>query len=120
MGFQTRGKLEAVFDARQVTERFRVREFALELTENPSYPQFVMFQLTGDRCEKLDDFALGDEVEVEFSIRGRKWTSPQDEVKYFNSLDAWEIRGAQGSENSIEEPPPPSEPPPGSDQDVPF
>ena len=35
----------------------RVREFALELAENPNYPQFIMFQLTGDRCEKLDDFS---------------------------------------------------------------
>ena len=30
-----------------------------------------------------------------FNIRGREWTSPQGEVKYFNSLDAWRVEKAQ-------------------------
>ena len=30
-------------------------------------------------------------MEVSFNLRGREWTSPQGEVKYFNSLDAWRI-----------------------------
>ncbi|MEY5040956.1 MAG: hypothetical protein RLZZ414_495, partial [Bacteroidota bacterium] len=28
---------------------------------------------------------------VHFNLRGREWTSPQNEVKYFNSLEAWRI-----------------------------
>jgi len=28
---------------------------------------------------------------VSFNLRGREWTSPQGEVKYFNTLDAWRI-----------------------------
>jgi len=24
-------------------------------------------------------------------LRGREWTSPQGEVKYFNTLDAWRV-----------------------------
>ncbi len=31
-------------------------------------------------------------VEVFFNLRGREWTSPQNEVKYFNTLDAWKIQ----------------------------
>ena len=50
-----------------------------------------MFQLTGDRCENLDGFSVGDEVRVEFQLRGREWQSPQGETKYFNSLDTWKI-----------------------------
>jgi hypothetical protein len=34
---------------------------------------------------------VNDTIEVSFNIRGREWTSPQGEVKYFNSLDAWRI-----------------------------
>jgi hypothetical protein len=33
----------------------------------------------------------GEQIEVSFNLRGREWTSPQGEVKYFNSLDAWRI-----------------------------
>ncbi len=90
------GRIHATFDTQQVTERFRKREFVVELADNPRYPQFVMFQLTGDRCEQLEGFSVGDEVRVEFSLRGREWKSPQGELKYFNSLDVWTLERAGG------------------------
>ncbi len=104
-------------DTNQVTERFRKREFVLELADNPQYPQFVMFQLTGNRCESIESFKVGDEVRVDFSLRGREWKSPQGEIRYFNSLDVWSVDQASGP--SGEEPPLPDGPPPGFD-DVPF
>ena len=120
MGFQTRGKIHAISETQQVTERFRKREFVLELADNPRYPQYVQFQLTGDRCEQLDGYAVGDAVRVEFSLRGREWTSPSGDVKYFNSLDVWTLeRASAGDGFADDEPPLPDEPPPGFD-DVPF
>ena len=119
MGLEANGKIYALFDTQQVTERFRKREFVVELADNPRFPQFVLFQLTGDRCEDLDKFEVGDEVRVEFSLRGREWKSPKGEIKYFNSLDVWTIQHAGGAGRardvfSDDEPPPPS------DADVPF
>src|SRR5690606_35379592 len=35
MGFEVSGKLHAIFDTQQVTERFRKREFVLELGDKP-------------------------------------------------------------------------------------
>ena len=121
MGMEVSGKIHQIYEAKQVTERFRKREFVLELADNPRYPQFVLFQLSGDRCESLDGFGVGDEVQVEFSLRGREWTSPQGEVKYFNSLDVWTIaRPSAGAEDPFgDDPPPPSEPPPDFDE-TPF
>jgi len=120
MGFEISGKVHAINDAQQVTERFRKREFVLELSDNPRFPQFVQFQLTGDRCENLDGFAVGDEVQVEFSLRGREWKSPRGEVKYFNSLDVWAIQRGAGASGGYDEPPAPDGPPPGLDEDIPF
>ncbi|MGR8921616.1 MAG: DUF3127 domain-containing protein [Gammaproteobacteria bacterium] len=116
MGYQVTGRLHAIFDTKQVTERFQKREFVLETSDNPNYPQYVQFQLTGDRVDGIDSFSVGDSVQVEFSLRGREWTSPQGDVKYFNSLDVWAIepQGAAGG------PPPDDEPPPIGDDDVPF
>ena len=91
--------------------RFRKREFVLELDGTSRYPQYVMFQLTGDRCEALDGFDTGHEVAVEFSLRGREWTSPSGEVRYFNSLDVWKIQARGDAQPRDEEPPPPDEPP---------
>jgi hypothetical protein len=116
MGFEISGKIHVINEAQQITERFRKREFVLELAENPRYPQYVQFQLTGDRCENLDGFSVGDEVTLEFSLRGREWKSPKGEIKYFNSLDVWDLHrsGPAG-----EEPPLPDGPPPGMDDDLP-
>ncbi|MFP8879755.1 MAG: DUF3127 domain-containing protein, partial [Myxococcota bacterium] len=104
-------------------ERFRKREFVVELSDNPRFPQFVQFQLTGDRCESLDGLNVGDEVRIEFSLRGREWTSPQGQVKYFNSLDVWtidRIGASAGAGNRDEEPPLPDGPPPGMEDDIGF
>ena len=123
MNMQVQGKLHATFPAEQVTQRFRKREFVVELDGSSRYPQYVLFQLTGDRCESLDGFSDGEEVRVEFSLRGREWTSPKGDVRYFNSLEVWQLDrlgdAAGGSDEagagSADEPPPPSD-----DDDIPF
>lgn len=126
MNMQVQGKIHASFDAAQVTERFRKREFVLELEGGSRYPQYVMFQLTGDRCEALDGFSVGQEVKVEFSLRGREWTSPKGEVRYFTSLETWSLE-AVGAGSATDDPgfdagdPGFGEPPPPSDDDeIPF
>lgn len=95
MGIETTGKLHTIFEIKQVSERFTKREFVIELADNPKYPQVVLFQLTGDRCSQLDGMQVGDEVRIEFSLRGREWKSPSGDVKYFNSLDVWKIEPAR-------------------------
>ena len=124
MNMQTQGKIHTTKEAEQVTQRFRKREFVLELEGGSKYPQYVMFQLTGDRCEALDGFNKGDEVKVEFSLRGREWTSPKGEVRYFNSLEVWQLErvgDAAGTGATAPEPGSGVEPPPPSDDDeIPF
>ncbi len=122
MGMEAKGKIHALFETQQKTERFRLREFVLELADNPRYPQYVQFQLTGDRCESLDGFSVGDEVRVEFSLRGREWNSPKGEVRYFNSLDVWTIDGlsAGAGSGASDVDPFSQEPPPPGDDDIPF
>jgi hypothetical protein len=119
MGIEVTGRLHAIFDTKQVTERFSKREFVVEMSDNPKYPQLVLFQLTGNRCENLDGLNVGDDVRVEFSLRGREWKSPQGETKYFNSLDVWTIERASSAGRGDDEPPPPDEPPPDY-EDLPF
>src|SRR3990167_9309629 len=100
MGIETTGKLHTIFDTKQVSERFTKREFVVELADNPKYQQTVLFQLSGDRCSQLDNMRVGDEVRIEFSLRGREWRSPSGEIKYFNSLDVWKIEPARAASHS--------------------
>ena len=94
VGFKATGTLHIINETQQVSARFQKREFVVTLADNPRYPQTVQFQLTGNRCDALDGFKVGDEVEVDFSLRGREWTSPKGDVKYFNSLDVWTVERA--------------------------
>jgi single-stranded DNA-binding protein len=132
MNMQVQGRIHTAFPAAQVTERFKKREFVLELEAASRYPQLVLFQLTGDRCAALDDFGAGDTVSVEFSLRGREWKSPKGETRYFNSLEVWSIERAGdepargpggGSEGGSGRRPQRAEdePPPHTDDDqIPF
>jgi hypothetical protein len=104
------GIIKVKGEEQQVSEKFKKRD--LILTDNSSqYPQHISFQLTQDKCSLIDAYKVGDEVKVYFNLRGREWTSPQGEVKYFNTLEAWRLEGgskggsapaaAQSSNNSI-------------------
>lgn len=90
------GILKVKNEAQQVSEKFKKREFVL--TDNSSqYPQHISFQLTQDKCNLIDQYKVGTEIKVHFNLRGREWTSPQGEVKYFNTLEAWRIEGGANS-----------------------
>ena len=88
--YQLSGIVKVLNDTQQVTDTFQKREFVV--TEaSTQYPQDILFQAVQGNCDKLNDINVGDQVTVSFNLRGREWTSPQGEVKYFNSLDAWNI-----------------------------
>lgn len=88
-------KLLEKSDEMQVSPTFRKREFVVEFAENPQYPEFVKFELIQDKCSLLDPIQPGQEIDVHFNLKGRKWTDPKGEVKYFNSLQAWKIERTQ-------------------------
>jgi hypothetical protein len=91
--FTITGLLKVKKDTQKVTDTFQKREFVI--TDNSSqYPQHIIFQLVQDKCNLLDPVNEGEEITVSFNLRGREWTSPQGEVKFFNSLDAWRIEKA--------------------------
>lgn len=93
------GKLKVKNETKQVSEKFKNREFVI--TDNSSqYPQHISLQLTQDKCALLDAYNVGDELKVQINIRGREWTSPQGEIKYFNTLEAWKVEKVGGTSNS--------------------
>jgi hypothetical protein len=89
------GIIKVKKDTQVISDKFKKREFVL--TDNSSqYPQHISFQCTQDKCSLLDSINEGETVTVHFNLRGREWTSPQGEVKYFNTLEAWKIDKGQG------------------------
>lgn len=91
--FKMTGVIKHIGDTVQVSEKFQKREFVVtELSDkDPKYDQHISFQMTQDKCDMLSSFGTGQSVTVSFNLRGREWTSPQGEVKYFNTLEAWRV-----------------------------
>lgn len=93
------GKLKLKYDTQKVSEKFSKRDFVLSTDLSTPYPQHVSFQVNGDKCALLDKFNEGDELTVQFNLRGREWNGPQG-IKYFNTLEAWRIEKVGHVENS--------------------
>ena len=91
--FKMKGVVEKIFDTEHVSEKFKKRTFVLN-DQADKYPQTISFQTVQDKTSLLDSMIEGQEVEVSFNLRGREWTSPAGEVKYFNTLEAWRIEGS--------------------------
>lgn len=120
MAFTITGKLKVVNETQQIKDTFRKREFVLT-DDSSTYSQHISFQLIQDNCDLLNGFQVGDEVKIMFNLRGREWTSPSGEVKYFNSLDVWKVErsgevAAQPSAPMASEAPPL----PQEEDDLPF
>jgi hypothetical protein len=86
-----KGKVLEIFPVQQVKESFRKREFVVEYRDSGQYSEYIKFELIQDRCDLLNEFKAGDEIDVQFNLKGRIWTNPQGEKVYFNSLQAWRI-----------------------------
>ena len=72
---------------------FRKRE--LVVTTDEQYPQHILIEFVQEKTDLLDKFKVGQPVKVSINLRGREWTSPQGEVKYFNSIQGWRIEPLQ-------------------------
>lgn len=83
------GRIKFISQAQTFGSGFQKREIVL--TTEEQYPQHVIFEFTQDKCALLDNYRLGQLVKISFNVRGREWTNPQGEVKYFNSLQGWRI-----------------------------
>lgn len=84
---------------------FQKRDCVIEIDQSSQYPQKILLQFTGDKCNVLNLYAEGQEVICDVNVRGREWTSPQGEVKYFNTLEAWRINPvASGSQPQAQVP----------------
>ena len=86
----TEGKLKRIHEEQIINERFKKREFVIETEEQ--YSQTLIFQLVQDKTNIIDNFKIGDKIEVYFNLRGREWQRDTDsEIRVFNTLDAWKI-----------------------------
>lgn len=106
---------------------FTKREFVIKLTgedENPAYPNHIALELVRDKCALMDQYNIGDEIQVHFNLSGRLWSGGGKGEKCFTSLQAWRIQSvgnqppaSQSFDDAGTEPPPATD---GEYDDIPF
>ena len=99
MSYELTGKLIAKFETIQRSATFKVREFAVEKTDDiggRTVSNYVKFQSVQDKTSIIDKINIGDEIKVHFNIKGTKWEK-DGKVSYFTNLDAWRIEAVSQS-----------------------
>ena len=87
---EIQGRIKQIFATETVGQNgFQKRD--LVITTDGQYPQDIIIQFAQGNCALLDNLQVGQMVKIHFNLQGREWTSPQGEVKYFNTVVGWKI-----------------------------
>ena len=90
------GKVKVINPEQVVSATFKKRE--LVVTTDEQYPQHILIEFAQDKVELLNSLNIGVNVKVSINLRGREWTNPQGETKYFNQIQGWRVEKV-GAEN---------------------
>ena len=86
---QLTGTIKMIGQTQEVSQSVRKRE--LVVTTDEQYAQHILIEFHQDKCEVLNGYQVGQQVTVDLNLRGRSWTNPQGEEKYFNTIQGWRI-----------------------------
>ena len=100
---EIQGRIKQIFPSQMIGQNgFEKRD--LVITTEEQYPQTIIIQFTQQRCDLLDSLQVGQRVKVYVNIRGREWTNPQGETKYFNTIEGWKIEVIQTTNVANQQP----------------
>ena len=88
------GTVKKIGETQTFASGFQKKELVI-LTEE-QYPQPILIEFLSDKIDLLQTVKEGERVKVGINIRGREWTNPQGEVKYFNSITGWRLEKVSG------------------------
>lgn len=95
------GKIKMIDSTKEVgSAGFKKRDIVITTSED--YPQDILVQFVKDKCDVLDGYKVGQEVEIGINLRGRLWTNPKGEDVYFNTIQGWNIKALDTSKQSPE------------------
>jgi hypothetical protein len=86
---QVKGKIKRIEATNVVSEKFKKR--MLVVTTNDQYPQEIGVQFVQDKCDVLNGYNAGDDVEIEVNVQGKDFTNKAGEVFNSTNLQGWKI-----------------------------
>jgi hypothetical protein len=87
---EVKGKVHKIGSS-ETFGNYEKREVVIKTDEQ--YPQIISIEFGQGKCnEYIDKLQIGQDVTIGINLRGREWTSPQGETKYFNTIQGWSIK----------------------------
>jgi len=88
--YEAQGTIKLINDTQTFGSGFTKREFVIT-TGDSKYPQDIKFEVVKDKCSLLDQFSIGQAVNVSFDIRGNEYNG-----KHYVNLNCWKIQAGAG------------------------
>ena len=88
--YEAQGTIKLINDMQTFGSGFTKREFVIT-TGDSKWPQDIKFEIVKDKCSLLDQFSVGQSVNVNFDIRGNEYNG-----KYYVNLNCWKIQAGSG------------------------
>jgi len=86
---QVKGTIKRIEATNVVSDKFKKR--MLVVTTNDQYPQEIGVQFVQDKCDVLNGYNAGDDVEIEVNVQGKDFTNKAGEVFNITNLQGWKI-----------------------------
>jgi len=100
---EIQGKIKQIFPSQMIgANGFEKRDLVIVTEE--TYPQTIIIQFTQQRCDLLNNLQVGQNIKVYINVKGREWTNPQGEIKYFNTIEGWKIEVVQTTNVAYQQP----------------
>ncbi len=90
--FEISGKIKLIHETQSFSSGFTKREFVVT-TGDSKYPQDIKFETIKDKCNMLDSYSPGQDVQVNFDIRGNEYNG-----RYYVNLNCWKIQAGGGQQ----------------------
>ena len=97
---ELQGIIKKIGELQTFASGFQKKELVIVTEEQ--YPQPIAIEFLKDKSDLLDNYKEGDKVKVSINVGGREWTSPQGEVKYFNTITGWRMEKLDGADVTYE------------------
>ena len=109
--YRSRGKICELWETQIKSEKFRKREFVLEVNttgDRGTFIEYLKLQMVQNNCDLLDGINKGDLVVIQWNPMGRRWKDKDSKWVYFTNLEATDITvvskvDGTGSEDAIED-----------------
>ena len=116
---EIKGTIKLIEDTKEFSSGFKKREFVIT-TDDGKYPQDIKFEVLKDKCDSMDQFSVGDSVDVSFNIKGNEYNG-----SYYVNLQCWRLAKDGAGQQRQPHPPQQQAPAPAGDtgfntSDIPF